>query len=73
MVLSPAMLPGAGLLPSTAQWLKRQMLDEDAFAAQHGIEAVGKDGVTLNLAESPAGAARGHRAARARPSSSRIR
>lgn len=40
-------------LPGTAQWLKRQMLDEDAFAAQHRVEVAGKDGVTLNLAESP--------------------
>lgn len=40
-------------LAGTAQWLKRQMLDEDDFAAQHRIEAVGKDGLTLNLAESP--------------------
>ena len=41
------------LLPGTTQWLKRQMLDEDGFAAQHRIEVTGKDGVTLNLAESP--------------------
>lgn len=44
---------GCRPLPGTAQWLKRQMLDEDAFAAQHRIEAVGRDSVTLNLAESP--------------------
>ena len=37
----------------TAQWLKRQMLDGDAFAAQHRIEGRGADGTVLNLAESP--------------------
>jgi hypothetical protein len=37
----------------TAQWLKRQLLDEDAFAAQHRIEARDADGTVLNLAESP--------------------
>ena len=37
----------------TAQWLKRQLLDEDAFAAQHRIEACGADGTVLNLNESP--------------------
>lgn len=34
-------------------WLKRAMLDADAFAAQHRIEARGPEGVGLNLAESP--------------------
>jgi hypothetical protein len=37
----------------TAQWLKRQLLDEDAFAAQHRIEGRDTDGTVLNLAESP--------------------
>lgn len=37
----------------SGQWLKRQMLDEDAFAAQHRIELRQADGTTLNLAESP--------------------
>jgi hypothetical protein len=41
------------VLPGTAQWLKRQMLEDDAFAAQHREEAKGPDGVLLNLAESP--------------------
>lgn len=38
---------------NTAQWLKRQMIDDDAFAAQHRIEERGPDGTVLNLAESP--------------------
>jgi hypothetical protein len=40
-------------LPGTAQWLKRQLLEADAFAAQHREEVVGPEGVKLNLAESP--------------------
>lgn len=43
----------AAALPGTAQWLKRQLLEEDAFAAQHREETKGPDGVALNLAESP--------------------
>lgn len=39
--------------PLTAGWLKRDLLDEDAFAAQHRIEARGTEGERLNLAESP--------------------
>lgn len=38
---------------ATAQWLKRQMLEADAYAAQHRIEKRGADGVVHNLAESP--------------------
>lgn len=38
---------------NTAQWLKRQMLEDDAFAAQHRIETRAADGTLLNLAESP--------------------
>lgn len=41
------------VLPGTAQWLKRQMLEADAFAAQHRNEQPGPDGTVLNLAESP--------------------
>lgn len=37
----------------TAQWLKRQMLEEDAFAAQHRVEARGEGDTVLNLVESP--------------------
>lgn len=37
----------------TTQWLKRQLLDADAFAAQHRVEAPAPGGATLNLAESP--------------------
>ncbi|MBN9310530.1 DUF6456 domain-containing protein [Devosia sp.] len=37
----------------TTQWLKRQLLEADAFAAQHRIEGPGPDGALLNLAESP--------------------
>ena len=40
-------------LPGTAQWLKRQMLEADAFAAQHREIAPGSEGAALNLAESP--------------------
>jgi hypothetical protein len=42
-------------LPGTAQWLKRQMLEADAFAAQHRVVAAGPEGSVLNLAESPLG------------------
>ncbi len=38
---------------TTSQWLKRQMLEEDAFAAQHRLPEQRQDGVTVNLAESP--------------------
>lgn len=34
-------------------WLRRQFLDADAFAAQHRTEAVTRDGLRLNLDESP--------------------
>lgn len=37
----------------TAQWLKRQLLEADAFAAQHRIETRAADGTLVNLAESP--------------------
>lgn len=40
-------------LPGTANWLKRQMIEADAFAAQHRIEAPGREGTTVNLGESP--------------------
>lgn len=40
-------------LPGTAQWLKRQLLEADAFAAQHREEVAGPKGLKLNLAESP--------------------
>jgi hypothetical protein len=43
----------ASPLPGTTGWLKRQMLEADAFAAQHRDEIPGPDGVRLNLAESP--------------------
>jgi hypothetical protein len=48
-------IDGAGCRPNTGsgQWLKRQMLEADAFAAQHRIEARQPDGMTVNLAESP--------------------
>ena len=39
--------------PEARSWLKRQMLDEDAFAAQHRLEAVTPEGLKLNLDESP--------------------
>lgn len=41
------------VLPGTAQWLKRQMLEADAFAAQHRVVAPGPEGSARNLAESP--------------------
>jgi hypothetical protein len=37
----------------TAGWVRRAKLDADAFLAQHRIEGRGRDGVALNLAESP--------------------
>ena len=37
----------------TAQWLRRALIEEDAFAAQHRIETRGTAGERLNLAESP--------------------
>lgn len=37
----------------TTQWLKRQLIEADAFAAQHRIEQRVADGTLLNLAESP--------------------
>ena len=39
--------------PEARGWLKRQMLDEDAFAAQHRTEATTPQGLRLNLDESP--------------------
>ena len=39
--------------PEAVQWLKRALLDEDAFAAQHRLAAPAPEGATLNLAESP--------------------
>lgn len=39
--------------PETAGWLKRAMLDEDAFQAQHRVDAPDGDGRLVNLAESP--------------------
>ena len=39
--------------PEARNWLKRQMLDEDAFAAQHRLETVTSEGLRLNLDESP--------------------
>jgi len=40
-------------LPGTSQWLKRQMLDADAFAAQHRVETPVADNMVVNLIESP--------------------
>jgi len=34
-------------------WLKRQLLDEDAFAAQHRTDVRGPGGTVVNLSESP--------------------
>lgn len=39
--------------PPARAWLRRQMIDEDAFAAQHRIDVRRPDGTRLNLAESP--------------------
>lgn len=44
-----AVRSGAG----TAGWLKRTLLDEDGFRAQHRIEGVDREGRQVNLAESP--------------------
>lgn len=40
-------------LPEARSWLKRQLLDEDAFASQHRLETVTPEGLRLNLEESP--------------------
>jgi hypothetical protein len=40
-------------LPEARTWLRRQMLDADAFAAQHRQETVTAAGLRLNLDESP--------------------
>lgn len=40
-------------LPEARGWLKRAMLDDGAFAAQHRVEALRPDGVRVNLGESP--------------------
>ena len=39
--------------PEARSWLKRQLLDEDAFLAQHRITERQPDGRLVNLAESP--------------------
>ncbi len=39
--------------PEARSWLKRQLLDADAFAAQHRVEMQQADGIRINLAESP--------------------
>lgn len=39
--------------PEAAQWVKRAMLDGEAYAAQHRVATPAPDGATLNLAESP--------------------
>jgi hypothetical protein len=38
---------------ATASWLKRAILDEDGFQAQHRVEGVDHEGRAVNLAESP--------------------
>jgi hypothetical protein len=39
---------------ATAQWLRRNLVDhDDAFAGQHRLETVDREGVRRNLAESP--------------------
>lgn len=42
-------------LAETTQWLKRHLLEADAFAAQHRTEAPAADGAVRNLGESPLG------------------
>jgi hypothetical protein len=39
--------------PETAAWLKRAMIDGDAFQAQHRVDGVDREGRLVNLAESP--------------------
>lgn len=41
--------------PEARSWLRRQICEEDAFAAQHRLETVAADGLRLNLDESPLG------------------
>lgn len=56
-LISAGIIAGDGKIcrptPETRAWLRRQMLDADAFAAQHRIEAPTTDGAVINLAESP--------------------
>lgn len=40
-------------LPEARGWLKRALLDDGAFAAQHRVEAQRPDGLSVNLGESP--------------------
>jgi hypothetical protein len=40
-------------MPEARTWLKRQMIDEDVFAAQHRTEVTTAAGLRLNLEESP--------------------
>lgn len=39
--------------PEARSWLRRQLLDAEAFAAQHRVEMQQADGTRINLAESP--------------------
>lgn len=41
--------------PESRTWVRRQICEEDAFAAQHRLEMVDPDGLRLNLDESPLG------------------
>lgn len=53
-LVAEGVLSGEGRqLPETRGWLKRQMLDDDAFAAQHRTETMSPQGLRLNLDESP--------------------
>lgn len=57
MLMSDGVVTGnrQSCAPSSAarSWLKRQMLDADALAAQHRTELVLPGGITVNLEESP--------------------
>ncbi len=39
--------------PLTAGWLKRAMLEQDPFQAQHRLAGIDSEGRLVNLAESP--------------------
>lgn len=53
-LVSSGVLRGDGRpLPEARNWLKRQMLDADAFAAQHRVMVTDATGLRLNLEESP--------------------
>lgn len=39
--------------PEARSWVRRQMIEEDAFAAQHRVDVRRADGIVINMGESP--------------------